>query len=286
MTWLKWLGTAIVLLVVVFAALSVVGAMRWRGLTNGLNTRIEAARKVPTPARYDVRELEGLPAPVQRYFRAVLTDGSPIVAAATVEHAGTFNMGEGADQWKPFTSKQRVVTRSPGFVWDGKVAMLPGMPVRVHDAYVAGEGILHPAILGLLTLVDLRGSGDVAQGELMRFFAEAAWYPTALLPSQGVRWEAVDEHSARATLVDGPLSVTMTFRFDSNGLMTSGRAQARGRTVGGMVIPTPWEGRWSNYQLKGGMKVPMTGEVAWLLSERDKPYWRGTVVSLDYEFAP
>ena len=286
MTWLKWLGAATVLLVVVFVALSVYGAMRWRGLTDGLNARLEAARRVPTPARYDARELEGLPAPVQRYFRAVLADGAPIVAAATVEHAGTFNMGEGADQWKPFTSRQRVVTQSPGFVWDGKVSMLPGMPVRVHDAYVTGEGILHPAMLGLLTLVDLRGAGEIAQGELMRFFAEAAWYPTALLPSQGVRWEAMDEHSARATLVDGPLSVTMTFGFDSHGLLTSCRAQARGRTVAGKVVPTPWEGRWSNYQLKDGMKVPMTGEVAWLLPERDKPYWRGTVVSLHYEFAP
>lgn len=46
---------------------------------------------------------------------------------------------------------------------------------------------------------DLRGAlGEVAQGELMRFFAEAAWYPTALLPSQGVRWQAVDDTSARA----------------------------------------------------------------------------------------
>ena len=46
---------------------------------------------------------------------------------------------------------------------------------------------------------DLLGAlGEVAQGELMRFFAEAAWYPTALLPSQGVRWQAVDDTSARA----------------------------------------------------------------------------------------
>jgi len=162
-----------------FFALSVVGAMRWRGLTEQLDARLEAARKSPTQARYDAREIEGLPAPVQRYFRTVLTDGAPIVAAATVEHSGTFNMGEIADKWKPFTSRQRVVTRSPGFVWDRTVAMLPGLPVRVHDAYIAGEGILHPAILGRFTLVDLRGGGDVAQGELMRFFfAEAAWYPT------------------------------------------------------------------------------------------------------------
>jgi len=286
MTSLKWLAAAIALLALLFFALSAVGAMHWRGLTEQLNARLEAARKSPSPALYDARELEGLPAPVQRYFRTVLTDGAPMVAAVSVEHIGTFNMGENADQWKPFTSKQRVVTRSPGFVWDGKVTMLPGLPVRVHDVYIAGEGILHPAILGLFTLINLRGGGDMAQGELMRFFAEAAWYPTVLLPSQGVRWEPVDHESARATLVDGPLSLTMTFRFDSEGLMKSGRAEARGRTVAGKIVPTPWEGRWSNYQTQGGMKVPMRGEVAWLLPERDKPYWRGTISALRYEFAP
>lgn len=61
--------------------------------------------------------------------------------------------------------------------------MLPGLPARVHDAYVAGEGILHASLLGLFTVADLRGTDYIAEGELMRFFAEAAWYPTALLPS-------------------------------------------------------------------------------------------------------
>lgn len=285
MVWLKWLLSGVALLALLLWGLSVVGAMRWRGLTEGLNARLEAARQPPTTDHYDAREIEGLPEPVQRYFRTVLTDGAPIVTAATVEHAGRFNMGEDTDQWKPFTSKQRVSTRSPGFVWDGEVLMLPGLPVRVHDAYIAGEGILHPAILGLFTLIDLRGGGEVAQDELMRFFAEAAWYPTALLPSQGVRWAAVDGQSARATMVHGPLSLSMTFRFDSAGLMTSGRAEARGRMVAGQRMPTPWEGRWSNYQMQAGMKVPMTGEVAWLLPEGDKPYWRGTIQTLRYEFA-
>ena len=56
----------------------------------------------------------------------------------------------------------------------------------------------HPArlLLGLFSLVDMCGGGDVSGGELMRFFAEAAWYPTALLPTQGVRWEAVDGRSS------------------------------------------------------------------------------------------
>lgn len=267
---IKWIVAGAALLAVLLTVLSIYGQSRWRALTAELDARLESARVVPSPARYDARELEGLPAPVQRYFRAVLPDGAPLVAAALVEHAGSFNMSASGEQWKRFTSTQRVVTKAPGFVWNGTVSMLPGLPVRVHDAYVAREGILHPAILGLFSMVHLRGTGEVARGELMRFFAEAAWYPTALLPSQGVRWEAVDDASARATLVDGPTSLTMTFRFGADGLLTAVRAEARGRTVGDEIIPTPWEGRWSNYQRQGGMLVPMAGEVAWRSRRRTR----------------
>jgi len=66
----------------------------------------------------------------------------------------------------------------------------------------------------------------------MRFFAEAAWYPTALLPSQGVRWQAVDDHSAKATLADGTLSVTMLFNFNDAGMIESVRAEARAANRG------------------------------------------------------
>lgn len=286
MTLRQWLSLGVLALIVVAVAAIVYGRWRWAGLTTELVARLEAAR-VPIPAaHFDARELAALPEPVQRYFRLALTPGMPMVSAASVEHSGTFNLGETRDKWTSFRSTQRVITRRPGFVWDGRMAILPGINVQVHDAYVAGEGILHPAIAGLVTLIKLRGPGEVAQGELMRFLAEAAWYPTALLPSQGVTWEALDAHRANATLTDGPVSVTLRFTFGADGLIESVRADARGRTVGGKIIPTPWEGRWTNYRLHDGMRVPMSGEVAWLLPEGRKPYWRGTITALHFEFAP
>jgi hypothetical protein len=123
------------------------------------------------------------------------------------------------------------------------------------------------------------------EGELMRFFAEAAWYPTALLPSQGVSWEAVDDRSAHATLQEGDTSVTMLFTFDEQGLIHTVRAEARGRAVGGEVVPTPWRGRFWNYEERGGMLIPLDGEVAWLLPEGEKPYWRGHITEIRYQSA-
>lgn len=142
--------------------------------------------------------------------------------------AGTFNMSPTSAQWKPFVSRQRVTMRRPGFLWDATISMLPGVKVRVVDSYIAGQGLLHATIQGLFSMAQMRGEGEIARGEFMRWFAEVAWYPTALLPSQGVRRAAVDAHSANATGVDGPLTLTLLFRFNEAGLLGSFRAEARG----------------------------------------------------------
>lgn len=283
--WLRILVIVVLALATVYAAAFAYGAARWKANTRELQARLDSARSPVRPKTVDFSELVGLPGPVQRYFRAVLKDEQPVVTRATVQHNGTFNMSETAEQWKPFTSEQWVVTRRPGFVWNGRVVMLPGFPARVHDAYIAGEGILHASLLGLVSVADLRGGDEMAVGELMRYFAEATWYPTALLPSQGVAWEAVDDRSAYGTLTDGDTSVRLLFTFDDRGLIETVRAETRGRTVDGKIIPTPWRGRCWNYEERDGMLVPTDGEVAWLLPEGEKPYWRGQITGLDYEFA-
>lgn len=47
----------------------------------------------------------------------------------------------------------------------------------------------------------------------------------------------------------------------------------------------PWEAYFSNYQEQGGMWVPMTGEVVWITPQGRKPYWRGTITAMAFEFA-
>ena len=282
-----WSALALGAVVVALMGLSAYGRSRWADATQALLGQLEAARLPTSASRYDVLELEGLPAPVQRYFRAVLKDGQPIVTGVTVQHTGTFNVTAfgSREMWMPFTSEQRVLTNRPGFVWNARMALLPGIAIRVHDAYAAGVGTLHPAMLGLFSLTNQSGTGDIARGELMRYLMETAWYPTALLPSQGATWSAVDEASADATMADGDISMTMRFTFGSSGLIESVRADARGAVVGGKVLMLPWEGRMSNYQERAGMRVPLTGEAAWLPPGARKPYWRGTITSADYEFA-
>lgn len=277
---------AIAILVLGFAATRAFGARRWSDGTLRLRADLGATRTPIVPARADFAQLAALPAPVERFFRNVLTDGQAMIAGVRLRHTGTFNMSETADQWKAFTSDQQVVTDRPGFDWDGRIVMFPGIPVYVHDAYVAGEGLLHASLGGVFTLAYLRGQGDIAQGELMRFMAEAAWYPTVLLPGRSVRWTAVDDRSADATLVDGSVFATLRFTFHADGPIDTVSADARPRTVGATVVPTRWHGRFWNYDTRNGVRVPLDGEVSWLLPDGPKPYWRGHTTDIVFSFVP
>jgi hypothetical protein len=295
MTGVLWAGLVLCVLAVAAVCLAALGSKRWARRMDILARALEAPTndrivKPPYLTHYDPRELERLPAQVQRYFRAVLKEGQAIVSAVTIEMVGTINMSATAEQWKPFTSRQRVVTScggsGPGFMWDAEISMLPGIKVHVVDSYMAGKGLVQASMLGLFTLADMGGGGEMARGEFMRYFAETPWYPTALLPSQGVQWAAVDDTSAHATMVDGSVTLSLLFHFSADGLIDSVRADARGGMVGKEMLMRPWECGLSNYQLRDGMTVPTSGEAAWVRPDGRKTYFRGTVKKMTYEWAP
>lgn len=281
MTWSILLGLVAVL-ACAGGAWAAICAWRWRRGTADLRRRLESGRVAGVPPVFDPRELAALPPPVRRYLTAVLQPGQAMPVAASYAHRGTFRLGEERPRWASFTSNQRVVADRPGFDWDARIAMGGGLAVRVHDAYVLGEGYLHAEILGW-TVAEQRGTPEAALGELQRFLAEAPWMPTLLLPGQDVGWEAIDDSSARATLTDGTTTATLDFHFGADGLVERVSAAARWRLVGGKPVATPWVGRFWNYALLGGMKVPLDGEVAWMLPDGPLPYWRGHLQAVEYD---
>lgn len=278
--WIKLIAIITFAMIVLFGVASLYGKYRWRLSTHRLRIQLTSGQQSIQPKTYEPKEIEGLPTPVQRFFRAVLTDGQPIVAAVNLSQQGHMNMSETEVKWSPFTATQLVITQRPGFDWNARIQMAPGVSAFVHDTYLLGKGSLHASLLGLFTVADIPNTPEAAQGELLRFFAEMPWYPTSLLPSQGVRWEAIDDTSASGTLTDGETTVSLVFRFNPEGTISTIQAAARYRGL----VPTPWEGRFWHYAVHDGMQIPLEGEVAWHPAEGAWPYWRGQVTKLSYEF--
>jgi hypothetical protein len=283
--WIATVTCLMIILLIVVVVMVVFGNIYWQNDTQVLRQRSTPERDPIQPCRYNPKELENLPTPVQRYFKTVLTPGQRMIMGIEASHTGQFSLAETQPKWMPFHSQQLSRMQPVGFDWDGRIRIAPGIECFVHDAYVAGEGILHATLFGLLTLTKLQGTPEIAQGELLRFLAESAWYPTALLPSQGVIWEAIDDRSARALLTDGATTVAVIFRFGDDGFIQSVYTPARYRTVQGKLTIAPWQCQLWNYQKRDGMMVPIDGEVAWALPSGLLPYWRGHLSAIKYELA-
>jgi hypothetical protein len=280
--WIKWITIIGVLIVVSFGIAAIYGSYRWQSDTDRLRAKLTNGRHTINPQTYDQKEIEGLPDPVQRFFKTVLQDGQAIVAAVKLSQQGEFNLNETKAKWNPFTATQLVTTQRLGFDWDARIQVAPGLNAFVHDTYLLGEGSLHASLLGLFTVAKMHGTPENNQGELLRFFAEATWYPTALLPSQGVRWEAIDDTSARATLTDGATTVSLVFQFNAEGAIATMRAEARYRDK---LTAMPWGGRFWEYSVHNGMLIPLEGEVGWVYPEGTRLYFKGRVTEINYEFA-
>lgn len=280
---MRVVGTVVGSVAAVTAGALAVGALVWNRATARAVARLDAepARSGTgvAPTRFSPDELVGLPAPVVRYFEFALTPGQPLVRHARLTQQGTFAMRR--DAWAPFTAVEDFAVWPPGFVWDARIRMAPGVVARVRDSYLAGEGVMQGKAAALVTVVDHRGTPEMAASSLLRYLAEAAWLPTALLPSAGVRWEAVDDSTARATLADAGTAVRMDVHFAASGEIARISAD-RHRDVNGTPVLTPWEGHFWDYQRASGMTVPMSSEVGWILSDGWFPYWRGRTVKAEY----
>ncbi len=264
----------------------VVGARRWRAVTAETVARLRAAAGASASAARVYREADvaGLPAPVRRYFAYALRDGQPLITYARLEQRGTFRMSAREDSWRPFEAVEHFVPAAPGFVWDARIAVLPGAAVRVRDSYVDGSGRMRADLLSLVPIVDGYGRA-FDEGALCRYLAEAPWFPTALLPASGVSWAPIDDTHARATLTAPGVSVSIEVEVDGDGRIVSVFAPWRPRDVKGRAVPTPWGGVFRDYDERQGMRVPTAGVVRWWIDGREYPYWRGTATAFTFEFA-
>lgn len=268
------------------AAAAALGSAHWNRTAARAARRLFADREGERGARSGVflpERLDGLPEPVARYFRFALTPGQATVRQAHLRQAGELLMPSGS-AWRRFEAVQHVTAASRGFLWDASIPIAPLLSIRVLDGYVDGRGLSRARAAGLVPLGVGRDTPELASASLLRWLAEAVWWPTALLPSAGVTWIGLDDRSARAMLVDRGTRAWLDFRFGTGGEIV-GCSGWRHRDVNGRPVLTRWAGRYHDYERAGGMSVPMAAEVEWMTSRGPLPCWRGRILEIGYAFA-
>jgi Family of unknown function (DUF6544) len=127
------------------------------------------------------------------------------------------------------------------------------------------------------------GGVEVAKGEAMRYLAELAWVPHAIVANRELEWREIDDQSVEVATHVASSRVAVRLHFDPAGDIARASAAARPRMVGKRLIDTPFRGSFGDYQVLGGLRVPTTAEVAWELPDGPFPYFRGRLTQLELD---
>jgi hypothetical protein len=274
----------------VWTAVLFVGAF---GLVAAVN-RLRFARRVSSEAEkmlvtsgesrpIDRHRLATLPAPVRRYLEQALGSRERAVRTLRLRHGGTFRTSLDG-KWLPIRGEQYVATHPPGFIWWGRITMIPGLWVEARDRSVDGVGNMLVRAESTFTLADARGA-ELDQGALLRLLGEMVWFPTSFLDERYVGWSAIDDRHATATLRVGGREVSGIYEFGDDGLPRAFRAGRYRDVGGGRSALTPFIGESADFREEGGVLVPHRMTALWKLGDQALPYARFLVERFEYDAA-
>lgn len=228
--------------------------------------------------------LSGLPEPVQRYFKHVLTNGQPIIHKIDIAQAGALRTRTDSNKWLTFEAIQSVTPVDKNFTWNAKIKFFPGMFISVEDRLEDGRGSGKVKLLSVIPIASDKNHKPLSSGALHRYLAEAVWFPTALLPESGVTWTAIDDRRAMARLAAKELAVELEFRFNDNNEVESVYTDGRYGQFDGGYQKRPWEGHFRNYHDIEGIKVPKYGEVGWWMDSKFELVWKGEILDTNIRY--
>ena len=116
--------------------------------------------------------------------------------------------------------------------------------------------------LGVIPVARAERSSALMRGELMRYLAELAWAPDAILFNVTLRWREDGPDRLSVSAGVGETAAEVTLSLDGEERIAGSFAPDRPRSAAAPIQPTPWRGRFCDYRHHDNMWLPFAGEVA------------------------
>jgi hypothetical protein len=188
---------------------------------------------------------------------------------------GRLKQQVGATSWMSFSATQTISIRTCAFDWRARAGPLGVVSAR--DALKDGEGRFDVMALGFMPIVRAEHSSALVRGELMRYLAELAWAPDAILHNTELRWREDGPDTLSVSAGSGETASEVVLSLDGEGRIEGSFSPDRPRSATAPFLPTPWRGRFSDYRRLEDRWLPFAGEVAWEIDGKEFVYWQGRI---------
>lgn len=268
----------LVIFLMLLASAVVLGVFAFKQKVEREVTQIFAHCQAIKPEIVTEADIAHLPRPVQRWLRHSQVVGAEKAIAVRLKQRGFFRQKIDGP-WIPFEALEYFTTDAPAFLWYTTMKPSPLFFITGRDRYYQGTGNMLIKLMALLTVADARGP-EIDQGTLLRYLNETMWFPSAAL-NDYVKWDAVDDNSAKAIMSYQGVTASAIFYFDEEGRLINMVAE-RYREVDGQFSLDTWSTPLSDYGEFNGIRVPTKGEGVWKLSSGDFAYIRVEVIDIEY----
>lgn len=148
---------------------------------------------------------DGLPAPVERYYRQLYGDEIPVITSAVI--SGRARMRPAGPFYLPARFR---FTHDAGQGYRHYIEVtFFGFPImKINERFLDGEGIMEIPMAGAFQ------GPKINQGGNLGLWSENIYMPSVWLTDPRVRWEAVDDETALLVVPFGEEEEQFVVRFD------------------------------------------------------------------------
>lgn len=223
--------------------------------------------------------ISNLPPLVQKWLTNSGMVGKPEIFTVYLTQELQLTLKPEQTQWNKGTAKQYFTVNPPAFNWNINTEMNTVLKVVGRDKFEDGKGEMLIKLLSLLPVANAKNNDKIDQGTLQRFLAEIVWFPSAAL-SPYIKWESMDDNSAKATMEYKGTSGSGVFHFDKKGNFTKFVAMRYRNSDD--TEPAKWTVTAKKTEEINGVKIPVECEASWELENRTWTWLKLKITSIRY----
>jgi hypothetical protein len=261
--------------------LALIGFSQWHfeeGYKNDVGESLLRNKNIKTDLLTE-KDLQHLPAPVQKYLRYVGVLNKPKVKNVRVLFEGEMRGKE--KDWFAFTSQQYNFYDEPERLFFMK-AKVNGLPTAGYHAYKNGGARMDVKVLSLIPVVQISGE-EMFKGESVTVLNEMCLLAPATLIDQRLTWEPINDTSAKVIFTHKGISVSATLYFNEEGQLINFISDDRYEVTEqkNYRFSTPVR----EYKNFNGYLLPAYGEAVWHYPDGEFVYGKFYLQEVSYNDA-
>jgi hypothetical protein len=215
-------------------------------------------------------DMEGLPLPVQRYFRYCGYLGTPKMSYMRASLKNVDFVMSKSKTIKIDYQQLNLVERPERFALIS--SSLSGIPFEGLDSYEKGRGSMKGMLAKVVPLFDQRGE-SMDRACLVTWLAECLLVPNAAL-QEFVKWEPIDDTHGKAAITWEGVSAHGIFTFAASGELVAFRTSDRVAVdMDGKETIADWSAYFREYHSVNGILQPKIIQSVWHYQSGDCTYF-------------